>query len=95
MESQAQMTFGTTLKQMIAGAGMRPADIPGEVERLYGPSVHITEGDMSRFLSDKAIPKLQKFAAIVDVLGLTHSEIARLVRLSHPRISLVDAEARM
>lgn len=72
--------FSNRLEALIKNAGMSRKEITAEVERAYGPSLQVSFQDLSKYLSGETLPRLTKLAAIADVCGATHSEIALLVR---------------
>jgi len=77
--------FASLLAEMIDNSRMRKAQIVAEVDRFYAPKIKLTDTDLNRYLAGKAVPKLGRFSALVDVLGLTQGEIVRLVRAAVER----------
>ena len=74
---------------MCEDVGLRNAQIAKESDRIYGTTPrYLTAIDLTRFLAGDGLTKVRKLAILVDVLGLSHGEIARLLRQAlPPRVS--------
>lgn len=76
--------FGKHLQDLIDDSGLTRMQIRNEIEHLYGADIVVSLSDMSAYLSGQRLPRLDKFAALMDVLGARHADIAKLIR-SVPR----------
>lgn len=76
----AQNAFTELLADYINGSGLQKKEIVEAVKKDYGPQITITDADLSRYLNAQSLPRIDKLAALIDVLGLTQGEITRLMR---------------
>jgi transcriptional regulator with XRE-family HTH domain len=76
-------TFGKQLRAYRALAGVSQDALAEEMEssHLVSPS----QRDVSLYEADKALPRADKLAALVDALDLTKEEVMTLVRLAERR----------
>jgi transcriptional regulator with XRE-family HTH domain len=76
-------TFGKQLRTFRALAGVSQNQLAAEMEtsHLVAPS----QRDISLYEADKALPRADKFGALVDALDLTQMEVMTLVRLAERR----------
>jgi transcriptional regulator with XRE-family HTH domain len=76
-------TFGKQLKAFRALAGVSQDQLAAEMEMSHHAAP--SQRDISLYEADKALPRADKFAALVDALDLTQMEVMTLVRLAERR----------
>jgi transcriptional regulator with XRE-family HTH domain len=76
-------TFGVRLRYYRSIADVSQGELAEEMQLSH--HVAPSQRDLSLYEADRSLPRLEKFAALVDALDLTKDEVMTLVRLAERR----------